>query len=29
MSIKENSEIKQIKGEEGTEIKQYFNHQNT
>ena len=29
MSIKENSEIKQIKGEEGTEIKQYFNPQNT
>ena len=29
MSIKENSEIKQIKGEEGTEIKQYFNPHNT
>ncbi len=29
MSIKENSEIKQIKGEEGAEIKQYFSPQNT
>ena len=29
MSIKENSKIEKIKGEEGTDIKQYFNPHNT
>ena len=29
MSVKENSKIEKIKGEEGTDIKQYFNPHNT
>jgi mannose-6-phosphate isomerase-like protein (cupin superfamily) len=29
MSIKENSKIEEIKGDEGTDIKQYFNPHNT